>query len=192
MAVLLAASLTLPWATAAQAAHDLTREELAGIWADLAGADARTAYQGICKLIQSPGPSVNYLKEHLQPVRPADAGRIAKLIADLDSEQFAVRDKATKELEQLQELAEPALKQLLAEKPTLEVRQRASALLKKLAASSPERLRQVRAVEALEHMGGPGARHLLEALATGAPEAWLTKEAKASVERLRRLAAAKD
>jgi hypothetical protein len=42
----------------------------------------------------------------------------------------------------------------------------------------------VRAIEVLEHIGTPDANELLQTLATGAPEARLTQEAKASLERL--------
>jgi hypothetical protein len=42
----------------------------------------------------------------------------------------------------------------------------------------------MRALEALEHMDAPEARELLQRLANGAPEAWLTKEATAALRRL--------
>jgi hypothetical protein len=45
-------------------------------------------------------------------------------------------------------------------------------------------LRLLRAVEALEHVGTPEARQLLEALSRGAREARLTREAQASLRRL--------
>jgi WD40 repeat protein len=48
----------------------------------------------------------------------------------------------------------------------------------------PEEIRGIRAVEVLEHIGNADARQVLEKLAAGAPEAWLTQEAKASLERL--------
>jgi hypothetical protein len=41
-----------------------------------------------------------------------------------------------------------------------------------------------RAVAALEHAGGTEARRLLAELASGAPEAWLTGDAKAALGRL--------
>jgi hypothetical protein len=49
---------------------------------------------------------------------------------------------------------------------------------------SPQRLRQVRAVELLERIGTPESRKILENLAGGVPAAWLTQEAKAALARL--------
>jgi hypothetical protein len=48
----------------------------------------------------------------------------------------------------------------------------------------PERVQALRAVEVLEWIGTPEARKVLEALATGAPAARLTREARASLGRL--------
>jgi hypothetical protein len=50
---------------------------------------------------------------------------------------------------------------------------------------SNEELRIVRAIEALENLGTPEARQLLETLAKGAPGTTQTKEANASLQRLR-------
>jgi hypothetical protein len=44
----------------------------------------------------------------------------------------------------------------------------------------------VRAVAVVEHIGGAGARRLLTKLAAGTPEARLTREATAALERLGR------
>jgi len=70
--------------------------------------------------------------------------------------------------------------------PTQEVRRQATRLLDKLATLSGERLRHVRAVEALEYTNTPSARQVLEGLAKGAPEARLTREAIEALERLKR------
>jgi hypothetical protein len=50
---------------------------------------------------------------------------------------------------------------------------------------SADAVRRERALEALEHMSGAEARELLEELAKEAPEAALTREAKAALVRLR-------
>jgi hypothetical protein len=50
---------------------------------------------------------------------------------------------------------------------------------------SPERVAELRAFEALELMGTPDAKQVLEEIAKGAPGAWRTIEAKAVLTRLR-------
>jgi hypothetical protein len=178
----------LTWGLTALAARP-THRELAALWADLAG-DAAQSYQAIRALAASPEQAVSFLRERLKPVRPltaADRKRIARWLADLDSDRFEVRQRAAAELEALGEPAAPALRKALGS-PSPEVRRRAEALLAKVDGPSltPERLRALRAVEALEHAGTPEARRLLEALSRGAAEAPLTREARLALERLAR------
>jgi hypothetical protein len=47
-----------------------------------------------------------------------------------------------------------------------------------------ELMRMLRAIEVLEQVGSPEAREVLQNLADGAPEARLTREAKAAIARL--------
>src|SRR5262249_16604732 len=91
-------------------------------------------------------------------------------LGELDNERFEVRQAALKGLEQLGELAEPSLRKALRGQPSAEVRLRAEQLLARIAGAftTPEQLRQLRAVETLEHLGTAEARALLEALAPGA------------------------
>ena len=67
-----------------------------------------------------------------------------------------------------------------------EARQRIDDLLKRLDQTelTPEMLRQVRAVEALERAGTPEARAVLEKLGQGAADAPLTREARAALGRM--------
>jgi hypothetical protein len=57
------------------------------------------------------------LELHLKPTF-VDAKRMAKLLADLDSDRFEERAKATRDLEALGESAEAALRQTLASEPS--------------------------------------------------------------------------
>jgi WD40 repeat protein len=177
---------------AAEVGH-LTTERLDTLWADLGGGDAAKAYRAIGVLAAVPERSLPLLAARLLPVSSPDPGRLARLITNLDRDQFAVRDQATRELEGLGELAEAALRKLLAAKPPLEVRRRAEGLLEKLRGPLPfgDRLRSLRAVEALEHVGTKQARQVLIRLAGGGPEARLTREAKAALQRLARRTAGK-
>ncbi len=162
-------------------------ESLAAAWADLASGDAPRAFRARWTLAGAPEAALPVLAKHLQPARPADPARLQQLVADLDSPQFAVRAAAQKRLEELGELATPGLRQMLAKNTSLELRRRVEALLDKFRGpvTGPERQRALRAVAVLEDMAAPDARKLLATLAQGAPEARLTREARAALERLR-------
>jgi RNA polymerase sigma factor (sigma-70 family) len=169
------------------AVGDLAAAELPALWADLASPDAARADRAALRLAANPGQALALLRERVRPVPGVSPQRLARLIADLDSDHFPVRQQATRELEGLADVAKPALLQARQAGLSLEVRRQAERLLEKLVvAQSPERLRQYRAIEVMEGMATPAARRLLEELAGGAPGALLTREAKASLERLAR------
>jgi RNA polymerase sigma factor (sigma-70 family) len=155
------------------------------LWADLA-ADASRAYQAIVNLSQMGDRGVKVLGKRLKPAVPVDPKVLAKLIDDLDDPSFAVRTKATGELTALHDRAAPALKARLKTTTSAEVRRTIEQLLDKLEGylTDGDLLRQVRVVEVLERTEAPTARQPLEELSKGAPEARLTQEAKATLERL--------
>jgi hypothetical protein len=163
----------------------LTAEQLKALWADLDNQDARQAYEAIGQLVAAPAQAVPLLQGHLRPVPPPDPKVLARLVANLNSDEFDKRDKAAQELERLGDAAEPYLRRVLAEKPVAEVRRAIELLLAGLD-GQPERRRAARALEALEYAGTPEAKQLLGELAKGAPDAWLTREAKATLDRLGR------
>jgi RNA polymerase sigma factor (sigma-70 family) len=164
-----------------------TARDLEALWTDLADKDPRKAYRAIWSLAQAPRQSVPWLQKQLRPV-VVSAGlkqRMERLLTDLDGTRFAVRQKAATELEKLGEVAAPALRRALANKLSVEARQRVERLLHKLAAS-PEALRSLRALEALALVDSREARQVFQTLAEGMPEARLTQEAKATLKRLAR------
>jgi hypothetical protein len=150
--------------------------------------DAQAATRAVFGLAGNPSTSLLLLREALRPARPVSDQVLARLLTDLESDRFAVRQKATADLAKLERLAEPALQNLLASKPPLEVRRRAEELLAQLEEPhlSSEILRSLRAVEVLERINSPDSRKLLERLAEGHPEARLTQEAKAALARMTR------
>jgi hypothetical protein len=162
------------------------QRQLEHLWDDLGDADASRAYRARWRFVAAADQAVAFLGHRLPPIPSADARQIARLIADLESEEFAVREKASRELEKLHEVAEPALREALAGRPGPEAHRRVRELLDQLAPSSGGRLRELRAVAVLESLSTPEARALLRALANGAPEALLTQAAKASLLRLDR------
>jgi hypothetical protein len=156
------------------------------LWDALAGADAAAAYRAVWALSETKGVG-KFLRERVAPVKPTDAVRLAKWIADLNSPRFRERDEAAKGLAKLGELAVPALEKVLAAPPSVEVHQRVRNLLEALKREpSPLEIRRMRAVQALELAGTAEARATLRAWAGGASGARLTEDARAALRRLDR------
>jgi WD40 repeat protein len=167
-------------------AENLGGDELARCWNDLAGTDAARAYRAIDELGRRPEQVETLLKEKLEKIPGVNAERLARLVADLDADDFKVRQKASEELAALGRSAEGALTKALEGNPSAEVKRRVTDLLAKLegAPESAEQSLLLRAVEALERVGTPGARRLLEKLAKEAPQSEVVREARASLARL--------
>jgi hypothetical protein len=110
------------------------------------------------------------------------------LIAELDNERSEAREQAFTELAGLENRAEPLLRKMSANDPSPEARRRIESLLNKLRGplTFAPTIRLVRTVEVLEHAGTAEARQFLQKLAEGAPDARLTREAKAALQRLAR------
>ncbi|HWG44082.1 MAG TPA: WD40 repeat domain-containing protein [Gemmataceae bacterium] len=166
---------------------ELSTEQLRSLWSDLARDDGRIAFRALQMLTAgSPRPVVDFLRREMLAAPRLDPRRIARWIAELDADQFAVREKATAELKKLGVLVVGRLRQALQEQPTPEARRRLEGLLGEMKeqAAAPETIRAWRVIEVLEHMATPDARRLLEQLAGGEPDARLTPAAKASLARL--------
>ncbi len=164
-------------------------KSMEALWADLHSADAPLAHQAILALTAVPDQAVAFLGKRLQPVAAPDKQHLDHLIADLDSTEFTVRERAAKELEALGELASPWLRDA-GNSSSAEVRHQAQNLAQNLLdklngpIAEGDQLRQIRAVEVLERIASTDARKLLEKLAKGAPPARLTREASSSLKRL--------
>jgi RNA polymerase sigma factor (sigma-70 family) len=160
----------------------LTTERLQALWADLTGRDAGRAYRAIWQMALAPKQALPFLAVRLRPVAPLEGARqqqVERLLADLDNELFTVRQQAERDLENMGPQVEPALRQALTGKPSLETRRRIEKVLENVAGWSGERLRALRALESIEHMNTPEARRLIDQLAQGDSRVWLTREARA-------------
>jgi hypothetical protein len=101
-------------------------------------------------------------------------------LTDLDSNESTMREKASAELEKRVVTAEPILRKALTGRPSLEQRKRIERVLDRL---EREQVMLGRALEALEHAQTPETRQLLETIAAGDTDAWLTQEAKSALSR---------
>jgi RNA polymerase sigma factor (sigma-70 family) len=163
----------------------LSPGELEDLWNALGDANAARAFQARQTLALGPADQVvSLLRERLRPEPEADPKQVAAWIADLDSGEFAVREKAMHGLEGAGFQAGAALRTALAAKPGPEARRRIQALLEGLEPSAKEPLRKRRAVAVLEQLGTPAARAVLEQVAKSLPEPYLNREAKAALDRL--------
>jgi WD40 repeat protein len=169
-----------------QAAAGLTPQAIDALWKDLELSDAAKGQRALRILIAAPQQALALLRERLKPAVPVDPQRLATLLANLDSNKFEVRNKATIELEKLEDLAETGLRDLAAAKVSPECRQRAQTLIQKLEGPtlSPPRLRSLRAIGVLERIGTTESRQVLAKLAEGEAAALCTKEAKGALHRL--------
>jgi WD40 repeat protein len=164
----------------------LTAAEVEQLWTRLGDPDPASGSVVVQNLSRAPDRATPLLKERLKPV---NAAVIARALRDLDSEDFATREKAMRDLAALGQFAETSLREALKKDPPLEVRNRLVELLRMSVEGgpAPEYLQALRGVQVLELIGTPEAREVLRTVAGGAPESELTLQAKAALQRLEKM-----
>jgi WD40 repeat protein len=178
--------LTAAWRRLAERPlADLTAEKLDTCWPDLLKDDPRIAYAAMDRLIAAPAKTLPFLRKHLRPVT-IDSQWWADRLADLDSSDFATREKASRDLTAIAEVVEPRLRQAMGKGASLELRWRLQAIVEASHSLVPsaEAVRRLRAVAVLERLATAEARALLQELATGEPAARLTVAAKSALARM--------
>jgi hypothetical protein len=100
-------------------------------WADLASPDDAKATRALLALSATPKETTAYLKDHLRPVK-ADGKRVAALVKQLDSSNFAQRSRAMNELEYLGKYIKSDLEAALKKDPEVETRRRIQELIDKM------------------------------------------------------------
>ncbi|HYV37726.1 MAG TPA: hypothetical protein VE988_18725 [Gemmataceae bacterium] len=177
-----------PWRDQAlKTRKEPTAKELTAMWDDLGSDEPAKALQSLRRMRASSAQTIlSFLKEHLRPVA-YDTKRIPFYIARLGDKSFKIRAEAESELLKMAEHAEAALKKVLDNPPSLEERIRLQGIMDVLNKGSwppPPARRLLWSIEFLERDATPAAVELLERMATGGPEAWVTHEAATSLERL--------
>ncbi len=163
-----------------------SKSDPADLWDALGHPDGEKGFAAMADFAADPAFAVKVLAERMKPARPGpDAASIAKLVADLDNDRFAVRESAAKKLDELGEAAVPAVRAKLEKTASTEVATRLTRFLERFDGppSDGDKLRQARAIELLEHLDTPAALELLKSIAAGGP-AHQTTHAGAAAKRI--------
>src|SRR5262249_2566260 len=115
-------------------AKALKDDERARCWGSLSGRDPLAAAEALARLIDDPAGSVRFAKQQFAKGKPFRWPTIERLLANLDSNTFAIREEASRDLAKLGWDAEPAMRKAMASTSSLEVRRRLSRLLEQLPA----------------------------------------------------------
>ena len=143
------------------------------------------AYAVVNRLAARPAEALPLLRDRLHAAEPLPAERLRRLIANLDDDDVAVRDAATRDLAGVVAQAAPALRDALTGGVSPEQRRRIEGLLEGVHRMQPgDALRGVRAVRVLERIGSSDSHRILDALSSGDPAAPLTQEARDALARL--------
>jgi hypothetical protein len=164
---------------------------IATLWQMLGDEDGAVAYRALWDLVEHGDGAVAFLRARLDEVprlASEKSRRLRQLLADLDSDEFDVRDSASTELARLGIDAGDAIEKSLRGASSPEAKKR----LGQLFALLPERrdlppaaiVQQLRAVEVLERIATPAARDLLRHLATGPSDDRICCDACRAVQRL--------
>ena len=141
-------------------------DAIEAVWDNLAGDDARRAFSAVHAMAAGGEAAVSFLELRLAP---ADTKRAAELASRLDDEDASVADAAHRGLIEMGRQADPVLREVQAKTESYDLKSRIKEILQTMEnpfSESPETRRRVRAVHALELIGTPAARRVLEAFGT--------------------------
>jgi len=163
-----------------------TQDATAALLKTLFRADAEAAHRALWSLVADPTSTLSAFAEQWRELPTVDISLIPKYIADLDSTIFKVRQQAEQELERFGKRAEPALREALKQRKSLEVSRRLENLVSKCEGpvQSPEVLGNLRMIEVLDHIGNTAARELLMSFAKRTFHEELKAEALAAANRI--------
>lgn len=160
----------------------------AKLWDTLASSKAKDAYLAMARLAREPDAAVKMARMRLKPAVAPSERTLAGILRDLGDAEFAIRERAAKNLDQYGEVAVAAVKARISQLPSPESRLRCEAFLTKFTGSGADaaHIADSRAIELLESLDTDESRTLLKELAGGEPDAFRTQEAKRALERNKR------
>jgi WD40 repeat protein len=168
--------------TAKGATWKIEPQERERLWNDLASKDASVGFSSLLRLENAPTAALDILRQ-LRRVPPIPPVRLARLVEQLDDDEFATREAAMRELEGLGVVPEALLRREAERPRSSESGTRATHLLDKLTRFQKERIRHARGVEILEAIGTADAKKILAHLAGGHAGLVETEDARAALAR---------
>ena len=169
----------------------LDEQALEAAWESLASEDPSVAYPVMGRLRAEGGRAVDYLPRRIEAILvPVEARRVRALIRELDHDDFRVRNRATRELKQLVEIARPLLLKALEETTSEEVRHRLHYILSTSENAprftSTDILRMLRTIYVMEDLPGAQTQAALDLIAAEFPDERVVNEARRAVLRMER------
>ena len=161
-------------------------EQLAALWRQLGDDDPVQACPAIPLLVLAGEPAVAFLAGQLKG-KGLDEGKIAKLLADLDANEWKTRENASIALQKMGPGVVPFLRKAIKTKTSEEVRWRIRDILdgfEQPAQDSPESLRYGRAIRVLSAVHSKQALAVLKELAAAAPNEEMHAHAQAAMDRI--------
>jgi hypothetical protein len=155
-------------------------------WNDLATRESSVSFQSEGRFSTAQAEAVKLFAEKIQPATAVDPKLIRRLLDDLGSSEFAVREASSQALYDQDRQVLPYLEETLKTATSAEVRERAKRIVEHYRQTpfTGEQLRQTRAVMILERIGDGDSKKLLKKWAGGPANALLTEEASAALKRL--------
>ncbi len=173
-------STILKWDATARHGKARSTPNNEAAWQALAQ-EASKAYQASWDLVDEPKQAIELLRQRIKPAKKLEIKDVQPTVDMLDSDKFAAREKAAKDLQALEFSAEPILRKLLETEQRPEVKQRLQAALDRLTGHDLVRTR--RALDALLTINSADGKRLLRELAAGADGNMLTSEAISRIDR---------
>ncbi len=167
-------------------ARPLGAKELAALWERLGGADPVQACGAIPSLVLAGDSAARFLGERL-PAPALDERQVARLLAQLDADEWKMRESASTALRALGPLVVPRLREALRQTASPEVKTRLQVLLAALAKNDDPTLDPVRYHRVLRVLAagrGPGCLHALRRLRDAAKGSRLRRRAEAALIRM--------
>jgi hypothetical protein len=169
--------------------RELADDQLESLWRELACPRATTAFKAVGSLCAAPKQTIPFLRNVLKPEprREVTNEQMLRWIGELDDDEFAVRDRAMTELGLCTEQARALMCKALEKPKSLEMQRRLEELVDRLdgRALPAHRLQALRGLNVLERLATPEAVDVIEHLAEGREDAWLTDQASKALKRLK-------